>query len=138
MTFSISFSNTQKLCFDSHFFHFTRYWIIVIFLYFLFRFFKILSTSKDFLLIVSSFTSMGSKLIDRDRLYESESDADFNWVIEITKCIRELLKVSIHMLHYRLFAWSDRDLHVDWITWSFLSLTERIHDLIVDKLYRLY
>ncbi len=90
MKFSQFFAKTQKLCSNLHLFHFTRYWIIVIFSYFLFRFFRIFSISYDFLSTMSSFVSIDSKLIDRDRSYESDSDVDSNWAMKMTECIRDV------------------------------------------------
>ncbi len=88
--FSQFFAKIQKLCSSFHFFHFTRYWIIVIFSYFLFRFFRILSTSYDFSSTMSSFISIDSRLINRDRSYESDSDVDSNWAMKMTECIRDV------------------------------------------------
>jgi hypothetical protein len=91
MTFSIFFSNTQKLCSEFHSCHFIKYWVIVARSYFRIRFFSIFSISKNFLIEIFFFISTDFELIDRERLYESNSSADFSWAMKIIEWIRDVV-----------------------------------------------
>jgi hypothetical protein len=131
------FYENSRMMLEFSFFYFTRYWIISIFSYFLILFFRIFSSSNDFLIEISSFMLIETKFVNLIQLKKSKSSStDSSWAIKTIEWIRELLEELTHKRHCRLFAWLSMSLHVNSITWDFLSLITNIRDVIADISYR--